>query len=120
MRDLPAKVVAVTREGPGEACPAAPDRVRSGSGAAHVWNAWSDSTGRLHFGHWQGEAGVLEVRYTETEFCVILEGRVRLTGADGGAEFGPGEAFVIEGGFTGTWESIGRVTKLYAILEPDS
>ena len=58
------------------------------------------------------------VVYDETEFCVILEGRVRLEGPGGAVEFGPGDAFVIEGGFAGTWESIGRVTKLYAILEP--
>ena len=30
----------------------------------------------------------------------------------------PGDAFVIAAGFRGTWESIGRVTKVYAILEP--
>ncbi|PJN93128.1 cupin, partial [Amaricoccus sp. HAR-UPW-R2A-40] len=47
-----------------------------------------------------------------------LEGRVRLEGEGGAVEFGPGEAFVVEGGFAGTWESIGRVVKLYAILEP--
>ena len=34
-------------------------------------------------------------------------------------DFGPGEAFVIDAGFRGTWESIGRVTKIYAILEPE-
>ena len=63
------------------------------------------------------EPGIRRVAYDETEFCVILEGRVRLEGEGGAVEFGPGEAFVIEGGFSGTWESIGRVVKLYAILE---
>ena len=29
-----------------------------------------------------------------------------------------GDAFVIAPGFRGTWESVGRVTKAYAILEP--
>jgi uncharacterized protein len=60
----------------------------------------------------------LRVAYAETELCVLVHGRVRLTGPDGSAEFGPGEAFVIEGGFEGTWESIGEVTKIYAILDP--
>ncbi|PJN93275.1 hypothetical protein CNY89_19935, partial [Amaricoccus sp. HAR-UPW-R2A-40] len=32
-----------------------------------------------------------------------LEGRVRLEGEGGAVEFGPGEAFVVEGGFAGTW-----------------
>jgi uncharacterized cupin superfamily protein len=61
---------------------------------------------------------VRAVAYTEPELCVILEGRVRLADASGSAEFGPGDAFVIASGFRGTWESIGRVTKIYAILEP--
>ncbi|PJN93948.1 hypothetical protein CNY89_17385, partial [Amaricoccus sp. HAR-UPW-R2A-40] len=67
------------------------------------WNAFSDSTGRFHVGHWTSEPGVRRVAYDETEFCVILEGRVRLEGEGGAVEFGPGEAFVVEGGFAGTW-----------------
>lgn len=114
----PAHVHAVTRDGPGEPAPAAPDRLVSGSPASTVWNAFSDASGRFHVGHWSAEPGVRAVRYDETEFCLILEGRVLLQGPDGAAEFGPGDAFVVEAGFTGTWESIGRVTKLYAILEP--
>mgnify|MGYP005850283155 CR=1 FL=1 len=115
---MPAHVHAVTRAGSGEPAPAAPDRLVSGSPASTVWNAFTGGGGRLHVGHWSAEPGVRRVAYDETELCVILEGRVRLEGPDGAAEFGPGEAFVIEGGFAGTWESIGRVTKIYAILEP--
>ena len=95
-----------------------PERVIAGSGAARVWNAFSDASGRFHAGHWQAEPGRISVDYTESELCVILVGRVRLTDAAGSsAEFGPGDAFVIASGFRGTWESIGRVTKIYAILE---
>ena len=111
-------VSAVRRDGPGEAADAAPGKVQEGSGAARLWNAFSDPSGRFHVGHWQGEPGTLSIAYTEDELCVILEGRVRLTGPDGAVEFGPGEAFVIAAGFTGTWQSIGRVTKIYAILDP--
>jgi hypothetical protein len=105
--------------GPGESADSPPEKLVSGSGAARLWNAFSDPTGKFHAGHWQSEAGVRAVRYTETELCVIIEGRARLTDAGGAAaEFGPGEAFVIAAGFEGTWESIGRLTKIYAILEP--
>lgn len=114
----PSHVLRVTRDGPPEPANAAPDRLVAGSGVSAVWNAFSDPTGRFHVGHWTSEPGVRRVAYDETEFCVILEGRVRLEGEGGAVEFGPGEAFVIEGGFAGTWESIGRVVKLYAILEP--
>lgn len=115
---LPAHVRPVRRAGPGEPAPAAADRLVSGSGVSTVWNALSDAAGRFHVGHWASEPGVRRVSYDETEFRILLEGRVRLQGQGGVAEFGPGDAFVIEGGFAGTWESIGRVSKLYAILEP--
>ena len=88
----------------------------AGSGTARAWNAFSDAAGRFHAGIWQAEPGVLAVNYTETELCVLIEGRVRLTDDRGSVEFGPDEAFVIAGGFRGSWESIGRVTKIYAIL----
>ncbi|MBP7000169.1 cupin domain-containing protein [Amaricoccus sp.] len=115
---LPSHVVRVTREGPGESADAAPGRLVAGSGASTVWNAFSDAAGRLHVGHWSSEPGVRRVAYAETELCVLLEGRVRLADPDGEVEFGPGEAFVIAAGFEGTWESLGRVTKIYAVLEP--
>lgn len=115
---LPSHVHAVTRDGAPDPADAPADRVAAGSGVSAVWNAFSDPAGRFHVGHWTSEPGVRRVAYDETEFCVILEGRVRLAGEGGAVEFGPGESFVIEGGFAGTWESIGRVVKLYAILEP--
>jgi uncharacterized cupin superfamily protein len=109
----------LTRDGTAEAADASPEKVLAGSGAARAWNAFSDASGRFHAGHWQAEPGVRAVDYAESEVCVILEGRVRLRDADGAAgEFGPGDAFVIAAGFRGTWESIGRVTKIYAVLEP--
>lgn len=101
-----------------ESADADPDRVLAGSGVANAWNAFSDPSGRFHAGIWQAEAGIRAVTYTESELCVILEGRVRLVSADGSAEFGPGDAFVVAAGFRGSWECVGPVTKIYAILEP--
>lgn len=103
-----------------ETADAAPERVRAGSGVASLWNAFSDASGRFHAGHWRAEPGVLSVIYTETELCVLIEGRVRLSDGTTAVEYGPGDAFVIEAGFRGTWESIGRVTKIYAILMPEA
>jgi uncharacterized cupin superfamily protein len=113
-------VTSVAMAGPGEAADTPRERVRAGSGAARVWNAFSDASGRFHAGHWRAEPGVMAVNYTEDELCVILEGRVRLTGPDGAVEFGPGDAFTIAAGFAGTWECIGQVTKIYAIMDPAS
>lgn len=113
-----AHVRRLTRTGTPEPADALPDRVLAGSGAALAWNAFSDPSGRFHAGVWQAEPGVRAVAYTETELCVLLEGRVRLSSADGSVDFAPGDAFLIAAGFTGAWECIGRVTKVYAILEP--
>ncbi|HMQ93073.1 MAG TPA: cupin domain-containing protein [Amaricoccus sp.] len=118
MSGIPAHIRRLSREGAPVADVAAPEKLLAGSGVARLWNAFSDPGGRFHAGHWQSEAGVRAVHYTETELCVILEGRVRLKDSGGAtAEFGPGDAFVIAAGFEGSWESIGRVTKIYAILE---
>lgn len=115
----PAYIHTLSRSLAPEPADTPPERVISGSGHARLWNAFSDADGRFHAGHWQAEPGRMAVDYTETELCVILVGRVRLTDLGGSsADFGPGDAFVIESGFKGTWESIGRVTKIYAILEP--
>jgi uncharacterized cupin superfamily protein len=113
-----AHVHPLLEDGDGAASDAAPERVLAGSGFARTWNAFSDASGRFHAGLWRHGPGVLAVDYAEAELCVILEGRVRLTSEDGSVEFEEGEAFVIAPGFRGTWESVGRVTKAYAVLEP--
>ncbi|TPE50154.1 cupin domain-containing protein [Amaricoccus solimangrovi] len=115
----PDHVVTVDMSDRAEPADAALSRVVAGSGVARLWNAFSDPSGRYHAGHWQAEPGTLSVDYAESELCVLLEGRVRLTDATGTVEYGPGEAFVVAAGFRGTWESIGRVTKIYAILMPE-
>jgi len=108
----------LTGEGEPDLTDALPERVLAGSGVAKVWNGFTGEGGRFSAGIWQAQPGVLAVDYTETEVCVLLEGRVRLTSDAGSFEFEEGEAFVIAAGFKGSWESVGRVTKAYAILEP--
>jgi len=92
------------------------DRVVAGSGFTRTWNGYT--AGGFHAGLWSHGPGVLAVAYSETELCTILEGRVRLTSDAGSVEYEEGESFVIAPGFRGTWESVGRVTKVYAILDP--
>ena len=49
--------------------------------------------------------------------CHILDGQVRLTDADGQLqEFGPGDSFVVAAGFSGTWENLTHVRKVFFIL----
>jgi uncharacterized cupin superfamily protein len=117
---MPAHVHALSRSEAPQPADTPPARVIAGSGHARVWNAFTGGGGRFHAGHWQAEPGRIAVDYRETELCVLLVGRVRLTDAGGASrDFGPGDAFVIDAGFKGTWESIGRVTKIYAVLDPE-
>lgn len=94
------------------------ERIVSGDPEQRTWNHYTDPTGQFHAGIWQGEPGAWRVRYDagEEELCTLLEGRVRLTDAEGNVrEFAPGASFVVPGGFTGTWENLTRVRKVYAI-----
>lgn len=110
-----------TRHGAREDGVSAPEKVLAGSGRHSTWNVFSDATGQFHTGIWSGEPGRLRVAYTENEVCVILKGRVVLTDAQGASvSYGPGDMFVIEAGFSGTWESLEPVEKLYVIFEPAS
>lgn len=102
---------------PEHSVPAA-DRIVSGSPRQTTWNHYSDSTGQFHAGIWQGEPGAWRVYYAqhEEELCTLIEGQVRLTAADGSVrEFASGATFVVPGGFTGIWENVTRVRKIYAI-----
>ncbi|TDP48159.1 cupin domain-containing protein [Zavarzinia compransoris] len=96
-----------------------PARITDGAPVTSLWNEYGDNSGRLFSGIWSSTAGSWQVDYTEEEVCVILEGRIRLTAADGIAEdFGPGDSFVIPSGFRGTWTTLEPVRKLYVIYEP--
>ena len=95
-----------------------PAKVLAGTPRATVDNRYSDASQQFHAGTWASTPGRWRVSYTEHEFCYLLEGRVRLTASDGTAvEFGPGDAFVVPAGFTGTWETLESARKHYAIFE---
>jgi len=101
-----------------EASRPAAERIISGDPQQITWNHYSDPTGQFHAGIWQGEIGSWHVQYgpREEELCTIIEGRVRLTDAEGRAqEFAPGATFVVPGGFIGVWENLTRVRKVYAV-----
>jgi hypothetical protein len=95
-----------------------PDRLLSGTPQHTLANYFADGTQQFFAGRWSSTRGAWRIRYTESELCVILQGRVALTSASGvRREFGPGAAFVVPSGFEGIWEVIDDCTKLYAIFE---
>jgi len=98
-----------------------PGNVVSGDPATRLQNYYSDGTGQFFSGIWESSRGKWPVRYAESEFCAILEGKCVLTDESGKAEtFGRGDSFVIPSGFAGTWETVEPVRKLYAIFEAKS
>jgi len=74
---------------------------------------------KVRTGVWRSEPGKnISRKENRYEFCLILDGKV-LISEDGGQthSFAAGDAFVMKPGFTGTWETIETVTKLFVIIE---
>ncbi len=95
------------------------ERLLEGAPVQRIWNAYSDAAGVFHAGHWSSTRGAWRIRYTESELCVLLVGRVTLTSASGAvASFKAGDAFVVPAGFEGVWQVDEDCTKIYAICEP--
>lgn len=81
--------------------------------------AYADPTGAFSAGIWRSKPNRMEVRYTKDEFCLLLEGEVRLTDASGKTEtYRAGDAFVVPAGFSGTWDMPVPVTKYYVLHVP--
>jgi len=97
--------------------PIDPEKRVSGAPATGFLAAHDDEAAGFFSGVWASEVGAWRVAYEETELCVILEGRARLVSDDGSsATYGPGEAFVVPRGFTGVWETLVPLRKIYAIV----
>jgi uncharacterized protein len=95
------------------------DRLLAGAPEHRVWNYFTDTTQMFFAGRWSGTRGKWRVRYTENELCVMTAGRVVITSDTGeSSAFGPGDAFVVPAGFSGSWEVLEDCAKVYAIFEP--
>ncbi|GAA2825382.1 hypothetical protein EDC40_11115 [Aminobacter aminovorans] len=72
--------------------------------------------GKVLSGTWQATPGTYHASYTDYEFVHMISGRIIIT-PDGGepVEVGPGDAFVVEADFKGTWKIIEPVTKHFVV-----
>ena len=96
-----------------------PERLIAGNPELQVRNFFTDTTQQFFAGRWAATRGKWRVRYTENELCVMTAGRVVIESASGErSTFGPGDAFVVPAGFSGTWEVLEDCAKIYAIFEP--
>ena len=72
--------------------------------------------GKVMSGTWRATPGTYHATYTDYEFVHMIAGRIIIT-PDGGTpvEVGPGDAFVVEADFKGTWRIIEPVTKHFVV-----
>lgn len=95
--------------------PAVVDRPYS----ARSWRHFQRQGGGALAGIWEAEPHLERVDCDYDELCHLLEGQVRLTDAGGVSRvFGPGDSFVVAAGFSGTWENLTPVRKVFFILNP--
>ncbi len=73
--------------------------------------------GKVMSGTWRASVGTYHATYTDYEFVHMIAGRIIIT-PDGGApvEVGPGDAFVVEADFKGTWKILEPVTKHFVVV----
>jgi uncharacterized cupin superfamily protein len=83
-----------------------------------VWSHYTDASGQFSVGLWRSEPGAWHVRYTEEEYCRMLEGKSILTSEAGAVlTLVAGDEFVVPRGFVGTWEVVETTTKRFVIYE---
>lgn len=87
-----------------------------GDPSMKTWIEYTSGDQSMICGWWEATPGVYHATYAAWEFVHMIEGRITIT-PDGGDSFdvGPGDAFVIENGFAGTWEIKEKVLKHFAI-----
>jgi uncharacterized protein len=115
------KIVILDRFQTGESASPSPENILAGIPRTRVSNQYTDASGEFFCGIWTSTSGKWRVRYTEHEFCVIIEGRVRIESTAGEKhEFKAGDAFVVPAGFVGIWEVTEPCKKWYSVFEPKS
>jgi len=84
---------------------------------SNSWRHFTSSDGRAISGIWEAEPHLERCQCDFDEMCHLLEGTVRLTGSQGNSQqFCAGDSFVVEKGFSGTWENLTYVKKVFFIL----
>lgn len=97
----------------------APDRIVRGEPRFTTWNGYESPDGKRFAGRWRSTPGAWRILYDEWEYCEIEEGRSVVSHADGRSwTLAPGDRFVIEPGFDGTWEVLETTVKRYVVILP--
>ena len=116
MIDLSAfHALAHTRLGPFAAKPTTLEKDQQEASLA----LWSSADGRVAIGIWECTPGRFTADRTKaSEFCHFISGEVEMTHADGSkVRLGPGDAINLPLGWTGEWNVLRQVRKLYVITQ---
>lgn len=100
-----------------------PERLIHGNPARLTWTLYESADGMTSAGYWACEPGAWRIAFPagKEEYFHVLEGRVRIADTAGNArEFGPGDAGVIPGGFTGRFEVLEAVRKHFVVVDRDA
>ncbi|SCK28082.1 cupin domain-containing protein [Vogesella sp. LIG4] len=91
----------------------------SGSGSTVTWPFLSAANGSVSCGIWESAPfSKFKTHPDEMEFCYVIEGTVKLTDKAGNCStFQAGDAFIVEPGFDGIWESVTAVRKYFVIAK---
>jgi uncharacterized cupin superfamily protein len=97
----------------------APERLVSGNPVFRTWTLDARDNDTLFSGVWESTPGKWRISYDEWEFCSILSGRSIITHEDGREmRVAGGDAFIIEPGFRGWWETIETTRKIFVVRLP--
>ena len=95
----------------------APDRLLSGDPRFTTWNAYESADGKRFAGTWRCTPGAWRIVYDEWEYCEVIEGVGVITHDDGRRwTLKAGDRFVLEPGFTGSWEVVETMVKRYVVV----
>jgi uncharacterized cupin superfamily protein len=112
------RLIALPQAGDAAWEPIAPERLVAGQPQTRTWVHYDNPAERLSAGEWEATPGKWRISYGEWEHVRMISGQCILTGDDGSTlTAGPGDAFVIEPGFTGTWEVLTPMRKHWIIRE---
>ncbi len=87
-----------------------------GNPTIKTWIEYTSPDESMITGCWEATPGLYHAVYAGWEFVHLIEGDVVVTPDDGDPQsFGPGDAFMLEKGFSGTWLIKSKVYKHFAI-----
>jgi len=87
-----------------------------GNPTMKTWVQHTSADGTVISGTWEATPGTYHATYAAYEFVHLMEGEITIT-PDGGEPvvLAPGDAFVVEPGFMGTWKIEKPVRKHFCI-----